>query len=96
MKKIKGNDKKVISVQEDTKIPGTDIILEKGDKIRVLDEDEGKEFAVFVSTDPYSPAIDSYYYDTYEQAKRALSQLSRDYSSAFIARKRPNGEYTKF
>ena len=33
----KRDEKEVIEIQEDVRVPGTDIILEKGDKIQVFE-----------------------------------------------------------
>ena len=61
MKKIEGSNKKVISVQEDTKLPGTNIILEKGDKIQILNERNKIGF------------VDDYDEDGYETTYRVFS-----------------------
>ena len=71
----------IIEIQEEVQIPGTDIILEKGDKIEILVE-AGKEFPEFVAAIKSLRVLSKYYEDNGEKSKDTKIWKLRDKVSA--------------
>ena len=82
---MRKGQKDIIEIKEDVRIPGTDVILEAGDQIKVLSEDEldqAWKVAKRLHRQGFS-AEDAWDELSYGFDDSILSELSRDFDDLF-------------
>lgn len=94
IEETKTEEKEVIEITEDVRVPGTDVILEAGDKIEILKENYVSSFglaekiAVWIAENlSMGQEMQSIVFDLMDDTKALVAKEARNYSD------RPAGEF---